>query len=459
MRERWLPAWALGSVAFGGASLLVPLYIVLLGATPVQLGLLAGASALIGAPGAIAFGRLADQVGHRRTLVLLTLATVAATLAAIPFLTSILAIVVANTVLWLFVASVAPVTTMLVVDDAAPEEWPDRIGRFNEYQGYGWAGGLVLGTVWPLVGSAFLGPVPVVRVLFWLLAGCAALSVLGAARSLPRPAPGDHVTSERQVARVGRLLSRTSRGVTGATFVFFPNRLYWTTQQFDLARLRDRLDPTLATFLLAAGLFFTGFAAFWAPLPLLLTEIGFASGSVFALYLGASLASAVLYEPVGALASRYDVRRLLAGTLAVRGVCFPLVPLLAGLGSVALGFVAVGVGLAVIGATWAVVAVVGTVVVTRIASPAARGEVLGAYTALTAVAGGVGGVLGGWLASFGYRVAFAVAGGFVVAGAGLVVALRSISGPERAPREPADTTGSESESSTAESPPAERADS
>lgn len=180
---------------------------------------------------------------------------------------------------------------------------------------------------------------------------------------------------------------------------------------------------------------------------------------MFALYLVASLASAVLYEPVGELTSRYDVRRLLAGTLAVRGGCFPLVAVLAGIGAAALGFLTFGVGLAVIGATWAVVAVVGTVVVTRIASPGARGEVLGAYTALTAVAGGVGGLLGGWLASFGYLVAFAVAGGFVVAGAGLVVSLRSISGPERAPRGPAGATGEESGGTTAESPPAEQADS
>ena len=74
MTERWLYAWGLGSVAFGGASLLVPLYIVQLGATPVQLGLLAATAALIGAPGAILFGRLANRVEHRRTLVLVTLA-------------------------------------------------------------------------------------------------------------------------------------------------------------------------------------------------------------------------------------------------------------------------------------------------------------------------------------------------------------------------------------------------
>jgi len=98
--------------------LLVPLYVVQLGASPVELGLLAATAAAIGAPGAILFGRLANRVGHRRPLVLATLATVAAALAVVPLLDSITAVVVANAALWLVVSSVAPVTTMLVVDDA-----------------------------------------------------------------------------------------------------------------------------------------------------------------------------------------------------------------------------------------------------------------------------------------------------------------------------------------------------
>lgn len=65
MTDRWLYPWALGSVAFGGASLLVPLYIVQLGASPFQLGLLASMAAIVGAPGALIFGRLADRINNR----------------------------------------------------------------------------------------------------------------------------------------------------------------------------------------------------------------------------------------------------------------------------------------------------------------------------------------------------------------------------------------------------------
>jgi MFS family permease len=439
VRERWLHAWALGSVSFGGASLLIPLYIVQLGASTVQLGILAASAAVIGAPGAILFGRLANRVSNRRPMVLVTLATVAGTLAAIPLLPSITAIIVANAALWLVVASVAPVLTMLVVDDAPEGAWSERIGLLNKYQGYGWAGGLVLGTVWPLVGSRLVGADAVTRALFWVLALCSGAGVLGAARSLPRPDPSDHVTSERKVRKVARLLSESRRGIKGSTFAFAPNRLYWTTRGLHPSRLVDRLDSALATYLVAAVLFFTGFAAFWAPLPLFLTDTGFDSGQVFALYLASSLASAVLYERAGAYASRYDVRLLQSGALAVRGLLFPGLVLIAGLGAVTVEFGAAGVGLAAIGLTWAVIAVVGTAIVTRLAPSNARGEVLGVHTALGAVAGGIGGVLGGWAATFGYAVAFSVAGGLVVLGAALVLSLRALSARRSATGAPTST--------------------
>ncbi|WP_254763261.1 MFS transporter [Natrinema marinum] len=430
MSDRWLAAWGLGSIAFGGASLLVPLYLVELGASPVQLGLLAATAAGVGAPGAIAFGRLANRVDRRRLLVLATLIGVAISMAAIPFLTSIAAVIVANAALWLFVSSIGPVLTMLVVDDTPESQWSERIGLVNAYQGYGWAGGLVLGTVWPLLGGRLLAAGTVTRSLFWLLAACAGASAVLAARTLPRPVSSAHVTDGRAVRRVGRLLATSSRGVKGATFAFSPTRLYWTTRGIDPRRLAARTDRTLATYFVAGAFFFTGSAAFWAPLPLYLTDLGFDSGRVFACYLASSLGSAACYGLAGRLSSRYDVRHLQSGVLAVRGALFPSIVAVAGAG-LAVAFGTVGLLLALLGVTWAGIAVVGTAIVTRLAPPDARGEVLGAYVALGAVGGGLGGVLGGWVATFGYAAAFAVAGGLVLAGAVLVASLESISSGDR----------------------------
>ncbi|WP_136686681.1 MFS transporter [Halorhabdus amylolytica] len=425
MTDRWLYPWALGSVAFGGASLLVPLYIVQLGASPVQLGLLASTAAIVGAPGSILFGRLADRVDNRRPLVGLTLAIVAISLVAIPFSSDITTIIVANAALWLVVASVAPVVTMIVVDATPESVWTERIGRLNAFQGYGWAGGLVLGTVWPIVTGQFLSTGTALRALFWLFSVTAAVSAAGTLRTLPTP--DRHVTRRPQIRRIARIATASRRGIRGATTAFSPNRLYWSTRTFRLDRLRGSVDPALVMYLVATALFLTGSAAFWAPLPLLLSESAFGSAEIFALYLVASLGSAVLYEPAGRLASRYDIRRLQAGALTARAVFLPAIVLATGIGSFLFGIGLVGIGMAVIGGTWGFMAVLGATIVTRLAPPQIRGEILGIHAALGAVAGSIGGLLGGWIATFGYLAAFTVAGGLVLAGAVLVLSLRSLS--------------------------------
>jgi MFS family permease len=110
--DRWLIAWALAGVALGGASLLVPLYVVALGGGATALGVLAGTAALAGAPGALLVGRLADRTGHRRSYLVGSLGLVAATLVALPVRPGIWAVVTANAVVWFAAAAAGPVVTL-----------------------------------------------------------------------------------------------------------------------------------------------------------------------------------------------------------------------------------------------------------------------------------------------------------------------------------------------------------
>lgn len=154
--RRWLFAWGIGSVALGAASLLVPLYVVELGGNPFELGLLGAVAAFVGAPGAILWGRLADRTSNPRRVVLFSLVGVSGVLATLPLLSSIPAVIVANAALWLLFAAAGPVLTLLVVADAPESEWSREIALLNAYQGYGWAGGHLLGIVWSfVVGRAF----------------------------------------------------------------------------------------------------------------------------------------------------------------------------------------------------------------------------------------------------------------------------------------------------------------
>lgn len=431
-RPRWLLAWAVGAVAFGGASLLVPLYVVALGGTAVDLGVLAALAAFVGAPGALVVGRVADRTGRYRVFVVVTLAVVTATLAVLPFVERIALVVVGNAVVWFAFAAAAPAINLLTVVGHPERAWGGRIAMLNRSQGYGWAGGLVLGTAWTAIGDRFLGVIATQRSFFVACAACAGVATVAAGRWLP-PEP----TAVPRPSRLARAIARSRRfSVRGATMPFAPGRLYWTTRTLHPRRFVNRFSVPLVAYYGAVLVCFAGFAAFFAPLPLFLGETGFGGDTVFALYLASSVASALLFVPAGELADRYDVGLLNAGGLATRAVALPLVAL-AGLAVAggAVGLLVMGGLFVVVGATWAVIAVTAATLVTRLAPASIRGEALGVYTALSSVAGGVGSVLGGWLAGTGYPLAFGVAGGLVAVGAAVVLVVRRLAPrPSPAPR-------------------------
>jgi MFS family permease len=446
MSERWLYGWGLGSIALGGASLVVPLYLVDLGGGPFVLGLLAAVAAFVGVPGALAFGRIADKTGKRRSLLLGALGLVTAALAVIPFLDTVMPVIIANGVIWFAFAAATPVVTLLAVADVPESDWSERIALLNKYQGVGWAIGLLVGALWTALGARLLPAELVIRTLFVPLSACAALGVLVGSRTLPAD-PDPRVASTISGDRLRRALRRADRfSVRTVTFPFTVGRADF--RGLHPRRFVDRFTPTLALYFLAICLCFAGFSAFFAPLPSFLTETGFGSDGIFALYLVSSLAAAAFFGFTGRLATKWDSELLQIIGLSARSLAFPLVAVV----GLALGITAVGFGLAaavfaLIGVTWAVIAVTAGTLVTQLSPTAIRGEAHGMYAALGALAGGIGSVLGGWLAAGSYLVAFGAAGGLVVSGALIVGFVRRRTALTR---RPAQTVGSSSPSERTE---------
>ena len=438
--RRWLVSWGLAAVAFGGASLIVPLYVVELGGDAFTLGILFAASSFVGVPGALVFGNLADRTGKRRVFVLAAIAVVTVTMAVIPLLESIPAVIVTYSLLWLGFAAALPVLTLLVVAGEPESSWSPLIARLNEFQGIGWALGLALGFAISAIGARYVDTITAQRVFFATCATSAGIGLLAALRTLP-PDPGERdAAGAADAAGAGpagsaaaargpsrRRLQRFVRrapalSIRGASFPFAPAR-------FDPRGLRprrfvDRFTPALATYFLAVFLVFTGFGAFFAPLPAYLTAVGYGSSGTFALYLALNVAAALFFRRASGLIDAFGLFRAHVGGLFARGLSFPVVAVLgAALGASTLGIGGFTLLFDVIGLTWAVIAVSAATLVTTLTPDAIRGEALGVYGALVAVGGGVGGLLGGGLARFGYPVVFVVAGGTVVLGAAIVAAL------------------------------------
>ncbi|MFB6169976.1 MAG: MFS transporter, partial [Haloarculaceae archaeon] len=337
--DRWLYALSLSAVASSVAGLLVPLYLVRIGGGAAQLGVNAALSSLVGAPAAVLAGRYADRTGNRRGVVLAALAVAALALVTLPLLETISGVIVVNAVLAASLAAIGPVVTMLVVGDAPEDLWSTRIARLNTLQGYGNTTGLVLGTVWMVGLGAVLAVGVTQQTLFVLAAVFGVAAAVLAFQSLPRHAELD--LGPRPSNRVATLLSQTSRNVRFDVFHFGTTRIFWATRALSPARLVElprTLPSALWVYFLAAFLFFTGFAVFWAPLPVYLTgRASLGPGAIFGLYLVNNVASTLLFDDAGAIARQHDVRLIQGSALGVRSVAFAGVGLLGilGLGALA----------------------------------------------------------------------------------------------------------------------------
>ncbi|WP_435095684.1 MFS transporter [Halarchaeum sp. P4] len=426
--DRWLYAWAGANVAIGAISLLVPLFVVGLGGNAFDLGVLWFATSVAMVPGALGVGALVDRTGRHRPFGLAGLAGIAVATAILPLLDSVIAVVLVDAVLWLCVASVSPVFTTLVLADAPEREWSGRIARLSKYQGYGWAGGLVLGAVWTRVVGTMLSPLAVQRSLLVVCAGLLVAATLAAARWLPT---AGRVPDADDLGR----RPRTLRTVRGTLSPLLPGRLVSLARTSDPKALLHGVSRPLAVYLAAVSVFFAGFSVFSAPLPDFLAGVGFGDDAVYVLYVVSSLSSAAFYVGAGALADRYNIRRLQSGALGMRVLAFPAIAVAAyALGAPSLGSL-IGVALlnVAVGLSWAVIAVTANTLVARYAAPGRRGAALGLYTALSSGAGGIGGLFGGWLAArAGYLVTFEVAGALVLIGGLVVLGLGWLTGGERA---------------------------
>lgn len=411
--DHWLLAWSVGYAAVGAASLLVPLYAITLGAGPFLVGLIAATAALAGVPGALIWGRLVERTGRHRTFLLVSLGLTTVSLAVVPLVPNLGLVLVANAVLWFAVAAAAPVLTLLVVADTPQHEWDIRIGVLSKYQGYGWVLGLLAGAAWNVIGTQFVATTDAQRVFFYVLAAVTALAFVAGYRLFP-----GSTVSIRKFGRSRRSIRCLVRGSGRRVGLnpLSPLRVFWSVRRLHPRRLIHAFPRTLLVYLLAIFVAFTGFAAFFGPLPAFLTtDALLTTGEIFSVFLASSAAAAVYYTRAGNLSSRRGPYLPQYVALGTRAIFFGLVGVAA--------FLPVGryvlflASFTAIGLAWAVIAVTAASIVTRLAPTNLRGDALGAYTAVSGLATGIGSILGGAIAArFGYLVTFLVASGFVVTG-------------------------------------------
>lgn len=408
--DRWLYGWALGYASVGAGSLLIPLYALTLGGGPLLVGVLASTAAFAGVPGAILWGRIVTKTERRRPFVLVALGAVSIVLALTPLTGTPWGLVIANSALWFVVSAAAPVLNLIVVSGAQPDEWESRIGRLNTYQGYGWVGGLVVGTVWTAIVSTMLGPARAQEFLFVVLGAVAAVGFVIVRIWYPEPSD----VSEGRFRSVYRRLDiGATTGRMMRSVPIGPGRAYWALTSVRRRHL-SRLRTPIRSYFAAVGVFSLGFAVFWAPMPAYLADIGLETAIVFVLFLLANVGSAGSFNRIGAVSARFGSDRTQIAALGARVVLFPAVAIA---GGTVLGFPLLSALLVLIGITWAAIAITTTGTVVRLAPTDSRAEALGFYTATIGFGTGIGSIVGGVLAAqTSYLSTFLVAGSVVLVG-------------------------------------------
>jgi DHA1 family tetracycline resistance protein-like MFS transporter len=382
---RWIEPWYViyglqGASIAGLAPILLPLVISQTGGAA-QIGLVMAIFNL-GGLSAPFWGYLADQRRLHRFLLISGLFITTVGLIFFPFASSLAIWVGLALLQGIGAAAASTIANLFIVEKHPSAEWDMRIGWLQSFYG----GGQVIG----LLLAGWLGQISFSAGL--LLAGL--FTLLGAFA-------GPIITHIPVIQPQERpVLLHPSRH--GEWPVGSPQRLYHHIKRSSLQKLSIAFSSQNGIFLVLWLISFGGTAALFALYPVLMEKIfniqPALSSVGYAIAAGLGLA---FYSTAGRWARQLGAGRVLQTGLVFRIIAFFLL--------LGLSFAHIGLGWAallpflLIVIAWSLLSVSGTSLAAQL-SPVGEGEGLGIFNGVTALAGVLGSVLGGWIASnLGYQ--------------------------------------------------------
>jgi MFS family permease len=397
--EPWYLAYALmGLIAAGLVPVLIPLSVIHAGNAG-QVGLVMAAVSLGGLSSPV-WGSLADRYRLHRWLLTGGMLVTTAGLVAFSFATKPVLWFLLAAVQGLGTASAATVANLFVVEAHPKLEWDERIGWLQTFYGIGQVVGLLLAGL--LTQMDF-------RIGLLITAALSAIAALLGwfTTKTPPSQPGLEPVLVHPAKHTESVFSS-------------PQRLFHAPNLAEIKSLGLVLRSPYGIFLMFWLLAFAGPAAVFSQYPILMQKLyGVTPGTSSVAFAIIAAIGLILYTPAGNWSERYGATGVLRISIGLR--------LLAFVGLLWLGFspAAGSMGLLALLAfafvvwAWSLMSVSGTTLAARL-SPVGEGQGLGIFNAITAVAGVLGALLGGWAAGlWGYNAIVLLALGGVVLGLGL----------------------------------------
>jgi MFS family permease len=375
--EPWYLAYALtGVVVAGLVPVLIPLMVSKSGNAG-QVGLVVAAVSLGGLTSPL-WGGLADHLRLHRGLLAGGMLLSSLGLATFGFVNSPIPWFVLAILVGLGTASAATVANLFVVEAHPQAEWDERIGWLQTFYGIGQVAGLLLAGVLTQIDF---------RTSLGVTAGLsAAAAIMGWFTTKTPPAQ----------PRLAPVLVHPVKHTESA--LSSPQRLFHHPTWMGIKKLGATLQSPFGVFLFAWLLAFAGPAAVFSQYPILMQKVyGVSPATSSVAFAFIAALGLTLYTPAGKWSEHQGPRRILRASLGLRLIAFAgmlgLALFKTGLNTGALALLA----FAFVVLAWSLMSVSGTALAARL-STIAEGQGLGIFNALTAIAGMLGAVLGGWAA-------------------------------------------------------------
>jgi DHA1 family tetracycline resistance protein-like MFS transporter len=400
---KWIESWyisyaLLGLSAAGLVPILLPL-IISRTSGAADIGLIMAAFSLGGLTAPI-WGKLADRFRLHRQLLIWGLFGSALGAAVFPFSMSLSLRIWLAFLAGIGLAAASTVANLLIVEVHQESEWDARIGWLQTFYGGGQVIGLVLAGVISQTKPEFG---------LWMAGG------IGVAAIIPAVI-GTHKQSDALLRR-RPVLSHPAPHAEWP--VGSPQHLYHHLTMQGMRTFFASFRTPFGLFLIAWLLSFSGSAAIFSFYPVLMQKVyGVLPGLSSPGYALAAGLGLLLYAPAGTWSARRGPLQVLRDALALRIVAFLVLTILTFVSLPGRGLLALLFFLFIVLA-WSLLSVSSTALVASL-SPENEGEEMGIFSAVTALSGVIGAVVGGWAASLWGYAAISIMG-IVGVGAGLIV--------------------------------------
>jgi MFS family permease len=368
------------AIANGLASILVLIFLISnLRGSLLDVGLVAGLSALALVPSQIMWGRLIDNVGRCKPFLVLGFLGMGISIAVISWVGSVSLLLLLICLKSSLYAATLPARQLLAVESEPHSGWRRGIANMQFLTGLGETIGMGIGGIAVSVVS-----------YAQLFEFCGVLCIFSAVATIMLAREPDIMIQRKLVA----LARSTSNMVTVSDFLASPKRY---SQHF-ADRVIRQLDPSTHLLMLGILGFTLAGSALFSPLPAYFLQF-FPSSSVFLLFFGGSLTGTIAYLLVGRVTQ--SPGRSLSIAAIMRMVATPLL-LLSALGATP-GIVLGVVVLSILEGFWSLFDVTSTYAFLE----TSRVGRAGFYGAMIGLGSAVGGLLGGAFSmQFGFSALF-----------------------------------------------------